>query len=165
MSRFSRPASYLRQLFTPSSAGFQDPGVLSSDVSLIQPYDGGGWPMESSRSWVRTVTTAAIAAGAITLLVNDRETIARILAISFAVTAGVIPEVHADIIDDVSSVSISDHMVIAAVGAADEGLRLNCPILGPGHTLRGRWFGGDAATVVNFRAYLVQAPIGTVFYL
>jgi len=144
MTQFTRPAPWLRQ---------------------VQPYDGGGWPVEPTNQWAASFTTAAVAGADTTLLTNGANEIARLLAISFAVTAGVIPSVVVDISDGTVAVSISAFVVAAALGATNIGILLNTPILGPGHTLRGRHFGGDAATVVNWRVYAPKAPIGTVFYL
>jgi len=43
LSQFSRRARWLNQLFTSSVAPqVSDPSQVSDDVSLVQPYDGGG---------------------------------------------------------------------------------------------------------------------------
>jgi len=164
MSGFTRAAPWLRQLFTPSKTAQPNPDRLSDDVSLVQPYDGGGWPLPPGGEWaLQVVTAAGAAADSVLVSVNANE-IARILAVSFGRNAGVHPTLAVDVlVQQTFTVGLSAHVV--STTAIQTLLPISTPIIGPGHVLRGRHFGGDAATVIDWEVYFVRAPLGTVFSL
>jgi len=82
MSKFARPASWLRQLFTQSRTGFANPSILSQDVSLTAPFDGGGFPLYDPDMWGKTATSVAEAAGTTAVYTVPANQISRILALS-----------------------------------------------------------------------------------
>lgn len=164
MSNFSRSASWIRQLFTPSSTGWREPNLLSNDVSLNQPYDGGGYPLPDFADMVGSVGGATAALGTVTLFTVGPNEICRILCVGIELQAGVAPLVLFNVVGPNFAVPASPSAVSGAVGV-DEGIELFTPIIPPGHSLQGQWSGGDAATKVGFRWIKVTAPLGTVFYV
>lgn len=165
MSKFSRPASWLRQLFTPSSTGWREPGELANDVSLVQPYDGGGFPLLDPGQWVTVVNSSAAAADTTVILNLGNLEYGRILAAGVNRTAGVLPSCSIQVFDQNGfGITVSDRILIAVNGER-EGFQLFTPIIGPGHSIRGRHFGGDAATILEWIVYVVRAPLGSVFYV
>jgi len=166
MSQFSRPADWLRQLFTPSRSGWQSPGQVSPEVSLVQPYDGGGYPLQWSGQMVNTFTLAAAAAGQATLLTNSNEQITRILAVGVNITAGVLPDLIVRIFEPTANVTVPISAIVTAPILNNIfALQLFSPILPQGFQLSLRWFGGDAATVVQVNTAFCRTPIGSVFYV
>jgi len=163
MSQFARPAGWLRQLFTQSQTAQPNPTILSNDVSLVQPYDGSGWGLWDPGQWIANVTSATIAADNTAIMTCPVGNIRRILAVSAQVTAGVAPAVYLWVSAQAGEVGVGD--VFAAIANRFVSLDCKIPILGPGHVLTGNHTGGDAATIVNYRCYFVQAPLGAVFYL
>jgi len=161
MSQFSRPARWLRQLFTPSATGFQEPGTLSTDVSLIQPYDGGGYPFETR---VQRDTQAAVAANTVTIISANINEIIRLMGLSILVTAGTIPTIFFLVLLDGVELAISPRTVISAINQQNSVIH-NTPILPPEAALQVSWAGGNASTVVRSEVLFVRAPIGTVFYV
>jgi len=162
MSGFVRPADWLRQLFTSSQTGPVNPTSVSDDVSLVQPYDGGGYPLFNPEQWALEVTTTPAAAAATTSLFTCPDTsICRVLAMAAVKTAGVAPDVHFRVETAVISLAISVSQTLPAVEQI--GFAPTCPIIGPGHKITGRHFGGDGSTIVVYRLYLVVVPLGTVF--
>jgi len=165
MSKFSRSSSWLKQLFTPSTTGWREPGELASDVSLVQPYDGGGYPIQDPGQWMTKVTTAAVAVDTTVILTLGDNEIGRILGASVNRNLGVKPSCSLQIFDqNGNSLVVSDRILIAVNGER-EGFQIFSPIIGPGHSIRGRHFGGDAATVLEWLVYVVRAPLGSVFYV
>lgn len=152
-------------MFTSSKTGPVNPIEVSDDVSLVQPYDGSGWVMANPAEWFAQQTGAAAAAGSTNLFINDLENVVRILAVSCSLTAGnaisalmmvTVPGALGDVaIGSVAAITSTEHILVPT----------QSPILGPGHTLVGRHFGGNAGSIPQWRIYLVQAPIGTVFYV
>jgi len=161
MSGFVRPADWLRQLFTSSQTGPVNPTSVSDDVSLVQPYDGGGYPLFDPGEWAKQVTSATTAASTTALFTVPETSICRILAASAVNTAGVAPDVHFRVATATASLAISLSKTLPAV--EQEGFEITCPIVGPGHQITGRHFGGDGSTIVIYRLYLVVVPLGTVF--
>jgi len=165
MSRFNRPASWLRFLFTPSQTKAPNPGELSNDVSLNQPYDGGGFPLFDPSQWAFTVKSATIASATTDLFTVPEDEIVRILAVAASVAAGVAPNVNSfATTQNNTRVSLSAPLLLVANGQRT-GLTQLCPIIGPGHVFAGHHFGGDAATIIDWWVYFVRAPLGTVFYV
>jgi len=142
-----------------------NPGVIAPEVSLVQPYDGGGVPLGDPSQSVRNVTSATVAAADTELLVTDESQCARLYTLSCFLSAGVAP----------SAIGLFFHTSAGAAGAMTKlitvpaanyealpSLVTMCP---PGHTIQGRHFGGDAATIVVWQLVCTVAPLGTVFYV
>lgn len=161
MSGFVRPAPWLRRLFTPSQTAPVNPIEVSDDVSLIQPYDGGGYPLFDPSQWSSEVVSVAGAAATTVLYTVGAESVVRLLAAAGILSAGVVGSLHLRVEAGAISLAISPNVATPAVEQVN--LPLQCPVIGPGHIISGRHFGGGAATVVTWRLYLVEAPLGTVF--
>jgi len=165
MSRFVRPASWLRWLFTSSQTSPVNPVEVSDDVSLVQPFDGGGYPLFDPGQWGLAVASATAASGTTTVLTVPANTICRLLAASVTLNAGVAPSTYFAVVPeggDSIGISPLETGVLTTFHLSAE---LRCPILPPGAVLSGRWLGGDAATNLNWHILYVLAPIGSVFYL
>lgn len=164
MSQFVRPAPWLRHLFTPSKTRAVNPSEISEDVSIVQPYDGSGWPLMPEGEWGKSFVTVAIAAADTELLATNNREIARILAVSVARNAGVNPVCYVSV-----EVGGTERIALTARFTPTDGIQtpftLVSPIIGPNQVLIGHHLGGDAATVVAWRLYAVVVPIGTVFYV
>lgn len=162
MSGFVRAAPWLRQLFTSSRTSQANPTTLSDDVSLIQPYDGGGFPLFDPGQWAVTIDSAAVAAATTNLLTVPAGNIARLIAVSAAHVAGVAPTVFAMArVPSLNELAITAQVTLSNVERFN--LPLQCPILIAGQQLQGRHFGGNAATVVRWVFLHVLAPLGTNF--
>lgn len=151
----------MRQLFTPSAVGFQEPGDLSNNVSLTQPYDGGGYPFETR---LQRNTQPAAATGLVTLVTTGQDEIIRLLALGITVTAGVIPTMFYLVGLDAIDVAITPRTIISAINQQNSIIH-NTPILPPETTLQVSWAGGDVLTVVRTEVLFTRAPLGTVFYV
>jgi len=167
MSQFSRSSDWLRTFFTPSRTGWQPPGRVSDEVSLVQPYDGGGYPTFPPGAWIATTTPAVGATQTANMVVLDDQTVGRIMCLGFSFIAGVRPSLIGRILGPVANLAcpITETKVSAEPVGQVEALQHFCPILPPGHTLEIRWYGGDAATQLILRAVVCEARIGTVFYV
>ena len=165
MSRFARPSDWLRQLFIPSRTGWQPPNQVSEEVSLTQPYDGGGFAIWPIGQWSTSVVTAAAASGFFDLFAINSERIVRILSVSVTYIAGVNPQVYL-VIQPPSGDEVGlSELITPPAGGQPTSVPLTSPIVPPGHALRARWFGGDAATQIMFRSLRCEAPLGSVFYV
>ena len=167
MSNFARPASWLRQLFTQSRTGFVNPSVLSQDVSLTAPFDGGGFPLYDPAMWGKTATSSAAAANTTTIYTVPETAISRILAISARKSLGNTPTgiyVQATLPNGVI-VAICLNNTAMVTDPLLNAFQVLCPILPPGAILQGRYQGGSAATVIEWHAIIATAPLGSVFYV
>jgi len=165
MSRFARSASWLRHLFTPAHSKQPSPGLLSDEVSLIQPYDGGGFPLTPVGEQMIRVTSATIAAVQTSIVTLREDEIGRILAVSALLSAGVAPVARVNV-NAPNGLSCAISQDLAAVGLNfNTSMVMDSPILNPGFELLGQHTGGDAATIVIWTVILARAPIGTVFYV
>lgn len=164
MANFARPSSWLRQLFTPSHTSQPNPDRVSDDVSLNQPYDGGGFPLWDEGQWASFVDSGVFSASDTNLLTVPENQICRILAVSAELRAGVAPNAYVKVAG-ASQVVISQWASPIPPVVQRICIPLFTPIIGPTHTLIGSHHGGDAATVVRWAFYYVLAPLGTVFYV
>jgi len=165
MSGFSRPADWLRQIFIPSRTGWQTPGEVSPDVSLTHPYDGGAYPTTPPGEFLTVTTQVAAAAGEGDLITLPPNRIARIMGLNVSISAGVLPSVNYKV--GIAGVAMCNITPTTVIPSLNESIAFQpfCPILPPTHTLRVRWFGGDAATVVVTTILVARAPLGSVFYV
>jgi len=132
---------------------------------MVQPYDGGAFPLLNSAQWSTTVTSAAAAAAQTVLITVGEKELGRLLGVSAVLNAGVKPIVSVQVFDQnglATTISPSPLM-----GATPErvGLQIFCPIIAPGHQVLGRHSGGDAATVIKWNLYMARAPLASVFYV
>ena len=166
MSEFVRPADWLRQLFTPSRTEWITPNRVAGEVSLVQPYDGGGFPLYDPAQWGASVTSIVGASGLTTVLTVPTNRICRILAASVILAAAAAPSTYWSVQSPGTNVAVGISQVeTGALTTFHLAARLNTPILGPNSVLHGRWFGGDVTTQVTWNCYYVFAPIGSVFYV
>lgn len=136
--------------------------MVSADVSLTQPYDGGGWGIEAPTAWGTLADSAAGVAKTTELLTaGDMEGI-RIFACSAIQQAGGgSPVAHAEIEipGGTASIGVSDQLTV--IGTAP----LQVPnfrviVLGPTHVLNGVHLAGDASCVIRWRLYFYRFPLG-----
>ena len=167
MSLFVRPAPWLRQLFTPAHTPQPNPGTLSEDVSLVQPYDGSGWAIPNPETTVRSFTAPAGAQGNNTILTMGATDVGRILGISVNLNAGAAPT-HANAAVRAPGTNLNCPItdVVVPVTGIFIGLpHLASSVILPRLQLEGSHIGGDAATILIWRVYIAICPIGTVFYV
>jgi len=134
-------------------------------VSLVQPYDGGGFPIPDPAQWTARAVNSAAAVDTTVILTMEATEIGRILAVSCNLNAGVAPSVSIQILDQQGFATCISNRILIPVISERNGFQIFSPIIAPGHVLQGRHFGGDAATVVEWLAYVVRVPRGTVFYV
>lgn len=162
---FARLSPWLRQLFTPSEGVPPDPVKLSTDVSLVANYDGGGYPIPNPESWfIGPISTPASVNTSVNIATVGPDEIVRILAVSVLLGAGAAPTAHLNIIAGGALLG----MPISATLTPDTDQRamdIFCPIAGPNMILRGLHFGGDVLTITEWRVLIVRAPLGTVFHV
>lgn len=165
MFRFSRPAPWLRQLFTPQTTSQPNPDQISGDVSLIQPYDGGGFALWDPGQWIVTQTGAAGASGTVTLVDLPVGEIMRILALEVLITAGAVARCRAAFVaPSGGEVTVSPDFTTPGTGLRFN-IPIGSPICPPDHNFTAAWSGGDGATVPVFSAIICRVPIGSVFYV
>ncbi len=164
MSKFTRPAPWLRRFFTPSQTEFKEPGLLSEDVSLIQPYDGGGWAVDSGPTKTFSAVSATVAAAYTTLFTTGPQEISRFVSFAIKSSAGVIPSCNV-VLNQPGGAHVAISEVLTPITAEHTSIRLFTKVVGPDVEVRVSHWGGDAATVIaiNFMEYRV--PIGVVFYV
>jgi len=163
MSTFTRPAPWLRQFFTPSRTGFKEPGKLSDDVSLVQPYDGGGWPIDPGVNKTGELQSVVGASTQTVLFTTEQDEISRLVTVGAILDAGGVPAglVHLDHSGG-PSVPICEHFTLDT--AYYRSMPLYAAIVGPMVRVRGFVVGGDASTQVTWRWMEYRVPVGTVFY-
>lgn len=162
MSKFVRAASWLRFLFTPAHTAQAGPVEVSDDVSLTAPYDGGGYPLFDPGQWITVTRSATVAAAITTLITVPTDSICRLLAVSTSLIAGVAPDCSVEMATQ-TDVNLCISELELNVPSGHTNIRTFCPILGPGHVLKGRHIGGDAATIVDWHVCAVIVPLGSNF--
>jgi len=166
MSKFSRPSSWLRQIFTPSSTGWREPGDLSNDVSLTHPYDGSGWvfPVPAMAS---LVVVSAVGAATTTLIYTvPLDRITRLLGISVGVNAGETFNAAGRMTTPGGGQAFTcTELVTIPVSGEGRQLPGHPPVMLPGMFLSLRIEDGGAASQSATTIYFVEAPLGTVFYV
>jgi len=166
MSSFVRPAEWLRQLFTQSRTSWTHPSQVSNDVSLVQPYDGGGLSFQARYF---TVAPAAGLTGTAILTTIPANSVFRLLGIEWETTAGAGTPVCRVLAEDMlgSQCAIcTNHTFGTALNRPESPDNIMGKVLGPSTIIRFEYFAaGDAATVVSCTIYGILAPQGTVFYV
>lgn len=165
MSQFSRRARWINQLFPQSKAPqVSDPGQLSEDVSLVQPYDGSGWGFQhvTARSSIQTGIGTFVNA----FETDDNQIFRFLSADALWHAIGLAPSEMVLIMIDLaslSSVNIAKN-VIPPSGQPQLHEFLT-PIIPPNTRVQFAMIGGDALTQVSWGWQGIMAPLGTVFYL
>jgi len=164
VSSFVRPAAWLRQLFTQSRTESSNPSVLSNDVSLVQPYDGGGIVIPDPANLVHTVDSAVGAATGTTILTTGANEIIRVYSVAVFKLAGA--DGTANLLTNHTGIALTCG-VSGRMVADGNWNAIGTPgvVIGPAHVLTGNFFGGDASSQVRWRLYGARVPVGTVFYV
>lgn len=170
MSQFSRRARWLNVLFPQSKAPVvTDPFRRSDEVSLVQPYDGGGFGFPNSPAGFFFHATGGTASGTLAMVNTTEEQVFLILAGHiFQTVAPNNPTASLNIRDVTSTpnraVNIGDQGLIPGLNLGNFTFGLNrAVVMGPEMRLTVDWFGGAAGTLVDTTVYGVLAPLGTVF--
>jgi len=166
VSQFVRPAKWLRQIFTQSRTEASNPSRVSNDVSLVQPYDGGGWGMQEPDSWGIRSVGAVAAAGAVVVITVPAGQIFRLLSLGASHVAGVQPSAWFNVQINGVSFPIVDRVLMNGPGrmAYWAGMKYP-PVIAERHVLNFQWTAGDAATQIDSYIIGFLAPAGTVFYV
>lgn len=170
MSQFSRRARWLNQLFTASVAPqSSDPAVVSDDVSLVQPYDGSGWPIPQLGDWFSGPFLSPTGAAADTELIQvaDDE-VFRLFAISVFTVATLVADAGPIVsqIQGAGGVQIAPNQQSPGLAFGSNVYQFpGGMILPPGSFLRGGHFNGNGTTILSWSVYGCRAPSGTVFYV
>lgn len=165
MSQFSRRARWINQLFPQSKAPqVQDPGLVSDDVSLVQPYDGSGWgfALETQRTLALVGPNQFVDA----FTVDENEVVRFITADCLWLGLGVAPtEFVAQMIDLTALFGVNIATNVIPPSAQPQQYPNLVPIIPPNTRVQLAAIGGDALTQVTFGWSIIRAPLGTVFYL
>lgn len=166
---FSRPAAWLRQLFTYSGAGgARDPNSLSNDVSLVQPYDGSGWGFHPPAETIFQYDSSVGATTDTVIFTVPATMVRRVLALSFDLLAGAAPaavylfaSIPAVAGQNVQITQSLQTLISGRVESPDH----HSPIILPGIEVHILVSTGNASTQVRCNMMAVEAPLGTVFYV
>lgn len=168
MSQFSRRARWLNFLFPASVAPqLTDPGTVSEDVSLTQPYDGGGFSL-ADVDWFHFITGPAGAIGSFVVFTIPPGFMFRWMAADGQTLAGVTPQglfrITATSGGPSSGEIRATDQVVIPTGGIIMPLR-EIRMVPPSSNINFFYNGGDAATIVIARIYGALVPVGTVFYV
>ena len=189
MSQFSRRARWLEALFPPSVAPrAADPTLLSDDVSLVQPYDAGGYgfrkitfpdsvgptlvEITEPELSIRDMLTTIGAVTSTDLFHIQENLICRILSASFIRVAGAAVAVFRLKVRAQTGSGVSEHdcMIAPSIDATTlpnsrTHIPLTTPLILPGTQVQLQMNTGDVATQYRVTFYMVVAPLGAVFRL
>ena len=167
MSQFSRRARWLNVLFPSSVAPrAQDPGRFSDDVSLIQPYDGGGFGLSAADDgdWWHFALSAVGAADDFVIFTVPDGFIFRWMAGDASTVAGNNPNgnfaVQAITPPFSGAIAASVNVIISGTVVSRQ---IEIPIVGPFSEIRFEYANGNAATQILARIYGALAPVGSNF--
>lgn len=144
----------------------RDPGEISDDVSLVQPYDGGGYGFAAdSTPMVRNQLSTVGVTGFVELVTTGPDQIFRILAVSAIPFVGDATRLRLNIIETppARQAFISNQVIILAATAEIFIFDSIVPIMGPNSALRIDWENGQPTFQFNTTTYGVLAPLGTAF--
>lgn len=166
MSQFSRRARWLNVLFPASVAPqSKDPAVFSNDVSLVQPYDGGGYGL-ANQDWLDflgTVTPGVF--GTEIVISTGPDELYRFLAAAVTLVAGAAP-ICRMIIEPTSTGGeqpVTDD--VQPIGTTREVFDVLTPMIPPNTNLEIDWNSGDVNSDLFVQIMGVRVPLGTVFYV
>lgn len=163
MTRFSRRAGWLPQLFTPSVAPTSSfPDRYSSEVNLVQNYDGGGWGIPNPAEMFLTVNSLIGANRDTTILTVGNLEIVRLVALSAQVIAGGVPTgSNAILREPQAALNVGVNNLIALDATALVGFEGLPKVIPPSWELVGSYQGGDAASQVTWRCCFLRLPLGS----
>lgn len=159
---FARISPWLRQLYTPSEGIPPDPTKLSTDVSLVAPYDGGGFPIPNPSTWLVSLITPASAAAVNTILTVGADEIFRLMSMSCRTAAGADATCRPTV-EVVAPQRVALHRGLTSDANPQGFDGLLGTIVGPGHLVQGLHTGGDVLTQIDWIVYGIRAPLGTCF--
>jgi len=168
LTQFSRRAKWLNTFFPASKAPqVNDPGTVSDDVSLVQPYDAGGYGFPRTlRAMVSNHISTIGITGFNLLVETDEEQIFYIGAVSIFSLVGDATRITLNIIEQTSpprQAIIADNIVLLNAPLIFETFTSRVKIMGPNSHLRVDWENGQPAFQFNATLYGVLAPVGTCF--
>jgi len=169
LSQFSRRARWLNRLFTASVAPqTSDPSSVSDDVSLVQPYDGSGWPIPTNTSWIQQFDTAVGISVQTDLFTIPEGFVYRLFGASGFAIIQPSPNGIFFVKDKISTpntaVNISGNIDFSLF-VGNHRAELNQAIVIPaGLILAFDYTGGAAGTQMRVSIYGALCPEGTVFY-
>lgn len=166
MSLFSRRARWLNIFFPQSVApAVQDPGILSDDVSLVQPYDGGAYPLVEPTDWLRFTILPVGATGSTVVATTGAEEMMRFLAADVYVLAGMSPS--GTVLRAVPPTGGGGDIFVAqrlsSISTLGTPFITHTPVIGPQTQMSVTYEGGNATTQLLVHIYGVIAPLGSVF--
>lgn len=146
-----------------------DPSLVSDDVQLVQPYDGSGWGLNSNIAESIQVFDSLVGTTQDSeMFIVPPDRVFRLLAVSFFLIAGADPS-QIYLICSIPLVANRNvavtEMVTTLTSAARAMPSSHTPILLPGTRVRNLHAFGDGLTQTRAEIYIVDAPIGTVFYV
>ena len=171
MSQFSRRARWLNFIFPASvQPQSQDPGSFSDDVSLVQPYDGGGHGFgDINDMCVRSPILDGITGFQVLRAVSD-EQVFRLYSVDVALLAGVANTLfRISMIDNNGTgdqCTMANELTANSAGlnpAESEMFDIKTPIIPRGCIMRVEWFFGAVGTTFTIGHVGTLAPLGTVF--
>ncbi len=171
MPGFQRRARWLNALFPASEKpAVQDPGDRSADVSLTQPYDGGGWgfPVEVLRSDILTGVTDFFI-----FLETGEDEIFRLLFADVVLLVDAGPAPNTKMFLQVFTPNLSGNLCaprfshsatpLNAGELIEFGGQPTAPIIGPGSQLRVDMVANVVGSTWTVGVYGCLAPLGTSF--
>ncbi len=170
MSQFSRRSRWLNFLFPASKAPqSSDPGSVSDDVSLVQPYDGSGWGIPESSQWLTRGDSPVGITGDTDILTVPAGSVYRLFGAFGFKLLGAASTWQIFVGDLVSTPNLfcllAEEQNTGAGISGSHPAEFNRAIVIPaGLVIRIQHFGGDVATQNRYGIYGCIAPIGTVFY-
>ena len=136
---------------------------MSEDVSLVAPYDGGGWAFQNPEAWFTNLDSLVAAAGTDQVFLVPESEVYRWLAASAQLLAGVAPTVRLQLFSSGATMAVNCSAVITPGTGPHLSFGPIPPIVGPATSIRAQWDGGDAATQIRIRLYGTSVPLGVGF--
>ena len=168
MTDFSRRARWLNALFPASTAPqIQDPGSRSDDVSLVQPYDGGGYGFPGSLRPMVSNHLSTVGVTGFNLLVET--TPEQIFYIGAVAVFSIVQDYNDLILNIIEQTTpprqaiISDNLDLFNAANIFERFNTSVKVMGPNSHLRIDWTSAGTSAQFNATLYGVLAPLGTVF--
>jgi len=162
--RFSRRANWLTHIFTPSvRPTSRFPDRYGDEVSLVQPYDGGGVVIPEPSTTQLQVVSATAAAATTALFTTGRDEVARLYCVHANKQAGV--DMTGILVCNNETSLIMGISPRFAIDSNSNAIQAFATVIPPAHTVSLEYFGGDAASRATIRVMFLRAPAGTVFRL